>query len=474
MTESLFSARSLSGLFRRVTRQPLWYHYPCCLTITTFYPVNSIPMKALTTSQIARIDQQHIWHPYSSLTHPIPAYQVVSANGVRLKLADGHELIDGMSSWWSTIHGYNHPTLNMALKDQIDTMSHVMFGGIIHEPAAQLAKTLVDITPSGLDKVFFSDSGSVSVEVALKMAIQYWHSLGHPEKSRILSLRKGYHGDTFGAMSVCDPVTGMHHLFSEVLARQLFTESPRCSFDAPWDESYLVDIKSMLEQHHHEMAAIILEPVLQGAGGMHFYSPTYVSRVRELCDDYDVLLIADEIATGFGRTGKLFSCEWAEVTPDILCLGKAMTGGYMTLAATLCTTKISDGICHGEAGVFMHGPTFMGNPLACAVANANIDLLLSSSWQTSVSAIEQQLKSELAPAAGFEDVADVRCLGAVGVIETKAPVDLATIQAQFVAEGVWVRPFGNRVYVMPPYIISKSDLSTLTAGMLKVVKNYRV
>jgi adenosylmethionine---8-amino-7-oxononanoate aminotransferase len=428
-------------------------------------------MEHLTTSQISDIDQQHIWHPYSSLTQPIPAYHVVSASGVRLKLANGHELIDGMSSWWSAIHGYNHPTLNQALKDQIDTMSHVMFGGIIHEPAALLCKTLVNITPEGLDKVFLCDSGSVSVEVALKMAIQYWYSKGESKKSHILSLRNGYHGDTFGAMSVCDPVTGMHHLFSNSLAEQLFTESPRCGFHEKWEESYVTDIKHLLDKHSNELAAVILEPVLQGTGGMYFYSPDYLKRVRELCDEYDVLLIADEIATGFGRTGKLFACEWAGITPDILCLGKAMTGGYMTLAATLCTKKVSDGICNGEAGVFMHGPTFMGNPLACSVANASIELLLSTNWQARILEIEQQLISGLAPAKDFDNVIDVRCLGAVGVIETKTPVDIAKIQQQFVEEGIWVRPFGSRVYVMPPYIISQKDLNTLMIGILKVVKN---
>ncbi|MDO7654016.1 MAG: adenosylmethionine--8-amino-7-oxononanoate transaminase, partial [Porticoccus sp.] len=381
-------------------------------------------MEQLTTSQISNIDQQHIWHPYSSLTNPIPAYHVESASGVRLKLADGRELIDGTASWWSAIHGYNHPLLNKALKNQVDSMSHVMFGGIIHEPAALLCKTLVNITPEGLDKVFLCDSGSVSVEVALKMAIQYWYSKGQPEKSRILSLRKGYHGDTFGAMSVCDPVSGMHHLFSNSLAEQLFTESPRCSFHEKWDESYLTDIKHLLDKHSHELAAVILEPVLQGTGGMYFYSPDYLKRVRELCDEHDVLLIADEIATGFGRTGKLFACEWAGITPDILCLGKAMTGGYMTLAATLCTSKVSDGICNGEAGVFMHGPTFMGNPLACSVANASIELLLNSNWQARVLEIEQQLISGLSPAKDFDNVIEVRCLGAVGVIETKSPVDI--------------------------------------------------
>ncbi|MEH6616369.1 MAG: adenosylmethionine--8-amino-7-oxononanoate transaminase [Porticoccus sp.] len=430
-------------------------------------------MEHLTTSQISDIDQQHIWHPYSSLTKPIPAYHVTSASGVRLKLADGRELIDGMSSWWSAIHGYNHPTLNIALKSQVDIMSHVMFGGITHEPAAQLCKTLVDITPAGLEKVFLCDSGSVSVEVALKMAVQYWHSKGHSEKSRFLGLRNGYHGDTFGAMSVCDPVTGMHQIFDNTIAKQLFSESPRCKFHDDWDESYVTDISRLLEKHSHELAAVILEPILQGTGGMHFYSPTYLKRVRELCDKHNVLLIADEIATGFGRTGKLFGCDWAGITPDILCLGKAMTGGYMTLAATLCTTQVSDGICNGEAGVFMHGPTFMGNPLACSVANASIELLLSTNWQARIIDIERQLEIGLAPASDFDNVADVRCLGAIGVIETKEPVDVAKIQKQFVAEGIWVRPFGNRVYVMPPYIISRDDLDTLIAGMLNVVKNYK-
>ena len=430
-------------------------------------------MEDLTTSQISAIDQQHIWHPYSSLTTPIPAYHITSARGVRLKLADGRELIDGMSSWWSGIHGYNHPTLNIALKNQIDIMSHVMFGGITHEPAAQLCKTLVDITPAGLEKVFLCDSGSVSVEVALKMAVQYWYSQGHSEKSRFLSLRNGYHGDTFGAMSVCDPVTGMHQIFDNTIIKQLFTESPRCKFHDDWDESYVTDISRLLEKHSHELAAVILEPILQGTGGMHFYSPTYLKRVRELCDKHNVLLIADEIATGFGRTGKLFACDWADITPDILCLGKAMTGGYMTLAATLCTTKVSDGICNGEAGVFMHGPTFMGNPLACSVANASIELLLSTNWQARIIDIERQLELGLAPARDFENVADVRCLGAIGVIETKEPVDVAKIQEQFVAEGIWVRPFGNRVYLMPPYIISREDLDILMTGLLNVIKNYK-
>ena len=429
-------------------------------------------MMKLSTSQIAAVDQQFIWHPYSSLTNPLPAYQVDSANGVRLKLVDGRELIDGMASWWCVIHGYNHPALNAALQTQAQRMAHVMFGGIIHEPAARLAQTLVDITPDGLEKVFFSDSGSVSVEVAMKMAIQYWQSSGVKGKTRLLSLRNGYHGDTFGAMSVCDPVTGMHHLFSDVLMPQVFSEAPLCAFDADWDECYLIDFEEKISSHAQELAAVILEPVVQGAGGMRFYSPYFLQRVRELCDAHNVLLIADEIATGFGRTGKLFACEWAGISPDILCLGKALTGGYMTLAATLCTKQVSDGICQGEASVFMHGPTFMGNPLACAVANASIELLLSSDWQTRIADIQQQLESALAPARDFSNVADVRVLGAIGVIEMKEPVELARIQKEFVDQGVWIRPFGKLVYVMPPYIIGRQDLATLCRVMLDVVRKY--
>lgn len=426
-------------------------------------------MNNLSRSQIAAIDQQHIWHPYSSLTAPIPAYEVTSADGVHINLSDGRQLIDGMSSWWCVIHGYNHPALNTALHEQIERVSHVMFGGLTHEPAARLANTLVDITPAGLEKVFLCDSGSVSVEVAMKMAFQYWQSRGVHGKTRLLSLRNGYHGDTFGAMSVCDPVTGMHHLFHDVLMQQLFTEAPRCAFEVEWDEIYIKDFEDKLSCHNHELAAVILEPIVQGAGGMRFYSPHFLQRVRELCDEYDVLLIADEIATGFGRTGKLFACEWADVTPDILCLGKSLTGGYMTLAATLCTEKVSDGICQGEAGVFMHGPTFMGNPLACAVANASIELLLSSDWSTRIQTIESQLQAELTPARSYDNVADVRVLGAIGVVEMKQAVDLATIQKQFVDRGVWIRPFGKLVYVMPPYIISDEDLHLLCSAMLEVV-----
>lgn len=451
----------------------LWYHHSHYHTIAVIGIVNHLSMANLSTSQIDAIDQQHIWHPYSSLTQPVPAYQVTSASGVRLKLADGSELIDGMASWWCVIHGYNHPTLNAALQEQASRMSHVMFGGIVHEPAAQLAKTLVDITPLGLEKVFLSDSGSVSVEVAMKMALQYWQSQGNKNKTRFLSLRNGYHGDTFGAMSVCDPITGMHHLFSDVLMPQIFAEAPCCSFTDDWDESFIEDFSDKLAANSQGLAAVILEPIVQGAGGMRFYSPTYLQRVRQLCDEHNVLLIADEIATGFGRTGKLFACEWAAITPDILCLGKALTGGYMTLAATLCTQKVSDGICEGEAGVFMHGPTFMGNPLACAVANASIELLLSSDWQLRIAQLQQQLEAGLAPARDFTHVAEVRVLGGIGVIEMCEPVELARIQKQFVERGVWIRPFGKLVYVMPPYIMTEQDLKILCNALVDVVRDYR-
>ena len=427
-------------------------------------------LKKLSTQQIHTIDQAHVWHPYSSLSQPLPTYHVTSASGVRLQLGDGGELIDGMSSWWCAIHGYNHPQLNEAVTTQLAKMSHVMFGGIIHEPAAQLAQRLVDITPEPLNKVFFSDSGSVSVEIAIKMALQFWQAKGHAEKNKLLSLRKGYHGDTFAAMSVCDPETGMHHLFSEVLHPQVFSESPRCRFDEAWQPDCLVDFERQLTTHKDQLAAVILEPIVQGAGGMHFYSPDYLKGVRALCDEHEVLLIADEIATGFGRTGKLFACEWAGISPDIMCVGKALTGGYMTLAATLCNDRVSAGIGESEAGVFMHGPTFMANPLACAVANASIELLLASSWQENIARIEAQLKEQLAPCKAYSTVADVRVLGAIGVVEMTDFVDVAALQKRFVEAGVWIRPFAKLVYVMPAFNIAAADLSCLTAALVKVLK----
>jgi len=429
-------------------------------------------IESLTPEQVATIDKMHIWHPYSSLLNPIPAYQVVSASGVHLKLSDGRSLIDGTSSWWSAIHGYNHPILNKALVSQMNKVSHVMFGGITHEPAAQLCKKLVDITPIGLEKVFLSDSGSVSVEVALKMALQYWSSQGRHEKSQFLSFKKGYHGDTLGAMSVCDPINGMHSLFSDVLAKQIFAESPPCSFDDTWEDFFISDVRSKLQKNNKTIAAVIIEPVMQAAGGLNFYSPRYLTELRQLCNDFDVLLIVDEIATGFGRTGRLFACEWSEISPDILCVGKALTGGYMTLAATLCTVKVSDGICRGGAGVFMHGPTYMGNPLACSVANASIDLLLTSDWQSSVSKINAQLMEQLSELTGYAAVKDVRCLGAVGVVEMLNKIDIGKIQKEFISEGIWIRPFDTRIYVMPPYNISSDDLTRLTSGIVRVVHRF--
>ena len=420
-------------------------------------------------SDISQKDQQFVWHPYSSLTKPIPAYEVVSAKGVRLELANGRQLIDGMSSWWCAIHGYNHPALNAAAKDQIDRMSHVMFGGITHSPAVTLCEKIVDITPEGLDKVFLSDSGSVSVEVAIKMAFQYWISKGQPKKNKLLSLKGGYHGDTFAAMSVCDPTNGMHHIFDQVLPQHYFAPKPQIGFDQPWDISDIAVFKSIIEKQHQNIAAVILEPVVQGAGGMNFYSPEYLRQVRLLCDKHDVILIADEIATGFGRTGKLFACEWAQITPDIMCLGKSLTGGYMTLAATICTEKLSNGICDGDAGCFMHGPTFMGNPLACAVANASIEQLLNEDWQSNIARIETVLKQQIEPFIHLDTVADTRILGAIAVVEMKQPVQLAEIQRQFVARGIWVRPFGRLVYVMPPFIMSNQDLESLMQGIYEVL-----
>lgn len=425
----------------------------------------------LTPAQIALNDQTHVWHPYASFTNPPPTYAVESAAGATLTLSDGRQLLDGMSSWWCTIHGYNHPVLNEALRSQLDKVSHVMFGGLTHQPAVELAKLLVDITPAGLNKVFFSDSGSVAVEVAMKMAIQYWHSQGKAEKSQLLSLRNGYHGDTFGAMSVCDPVTGMHHLFHHNLMQNLFAEAPVSGFHRDWDDAYIADFRSLIATHHSQLAAVILEPIVQGAGGMRIYPPEYLRQVRQLCDQYDVLLIADEIATGFGRTGKLFACEHADIAPDILCLGKALTGGYMTMAATLCNDRISDGICGGEAGVFMHGPTFMGNPLAAATALASTRLLLSQDWQSQVQRIETQLSRGLEPCRQYAHVADVRIIGAIGVVEMAAPVRMTEIQQAFVEAGVWIRPFGKLVYVMPPYVMTDTELETLTSAMVKVLAN---
>lgn len=421
----------------------------------------------MTPDDIA-FDLRHIWHPYTSMSNPLPAYPIVSAKGVELTLANGNQLIDGMSSWWAAIHGYNHPELNTAITEQLAAMSHVMFGGITHPSAVALCRKLLAITPAPLECIFLADSGSVAVEVAIKMALQYWQAKGE-KRQRIVALKRGYHGDTFGAMSVCDPDNSMHSLYKGYLPNHLFVEAPKTGFYQPWDATDIDALRTTLAQHHQHIAAVMLEPIVQGAGGMRIYHPEYLTQARALCDEFNVLLIADEIATGFGRTGKLFACEHAGISPDIMCVGKALTGGYMTLSATLTTRHIADTISQGDAGCFMHGPTYMGNPLACAVANASLSLLEQGHWVNQVAQIEAQLKTELLPLKQAKSVKDVRVLGAIGVVEMVEPVNMAKLQKYFVDEGVWIRPFGQLIYIMPPYIISPEKLTKLTQAIEKAV-----
>ena len=447
----------------------------------------------LSVQELIEFDQHHVWHPYASLPNAVPCVPIKSAQGVTLELYNGTTLIDGMSSWWAAIHGYNHPKLNNAAKDQISKMSHVMFGGLTHAPAVELAQALVDMTPPDLQHVFYCDSGSVAIEVAMKMALQYWYNRQQQQSSsssvsssldknrmtkhKFLTIRGGYHGDTFKAMSVCDPINGMHHLFSNVLHSQIFCQRPEIPYHAhEWDEDDVSDFRQQLEDHHEEIAAVILEPIVQGAGGMRFYHPQYLLRVRELCTEYDVLLILDEIATGFGRSGQLFASQHVPnnaVQPDILCIGKALSGGFLSFAATLTTTKVSQVFAQGEAGVLMHGPTFMGNPLACAVSLASLKLLrddVQYQWQTKVRRIERQLQQELEPCRESPLVQDVRVLGAIGVVELKEPMNLKEVQPEIVQHGVWLRPFGKLLYTMPPFIIQPHELKRVTQAMVALTR----
>lgn len=420
---------------------------------------------------LLEFDQEHIWHPYAKTPSPIPAIGVKKTNGSIITLADDRELVDGMSSWWATLHGYNHPKIQQAMHQQIDTMPHIMFGGLTHEPAIELAKRLIELTPKGLDKVFFCDSGSVAVEVAIKMALQFWISQDRPEKNRLLTVKNGYHGDTFATMAVCDPVNGMHSLFSQVLTQHFFAEAPQMGFDTESDNADIESVRHQLEAHIDHIAAVIIEPIVQGAGGMRFYRPDYLRQLRQLCDEFGVLLIVDEIATGFGRTGKLFASEWADIQPDIITLGKTLTGGHISLAATLATSEISDTLNRGNPGILAHGPTFMANPLACAAAIANIDVLLESDWQANIRRIETHFKETLLPLNDLVGVANARVLGAIGVIELERDDLGPQIQAAAIENGIWLRPFGKLIYSMPAYNINDNDLKTLSSGIIASVKS---
>lgn len=420
-------------------------------------------------NEMLGFDRLHIWHPYTSMIDPLPVYPVRSAEGVYIELETGERLIDGMSSWWSAVHGYNNPVLNDAVKEQVDKMSHVMFGGLTHEPAVKLAQKLVDMTPGGLDRVFYCDSGSVSVEVAIKMALQYMQAKGETRRTKLATARGGYHGDTWHAMSVCDPVGGMHTLYEGRVPVQFFVPRPSVPFDGEWDDREMEPLRELFEKNGSEIAAFIIEPVVQGASGMWIYHPSYLKGVRELCDRYGILMIADEVATGFGRTGRMFACEWAGVTPDIMCLGKAITGGYMSFAAVMATPDVAFTISSREPRSFMHGPTFMGNPLACAVANASLELVSQPHVLPRIAEIEKQLRAHLEPVRHMPCVADLRILGAIAVVELQKPVDMASMQKRCVEEGVWIRPFGKLFYVMPQYIITDEQLAILCGAMIRIL-----
>jgi len=425
--------------------------------------------EATWDSLLAR-DRRLVWHPYGALPAATPSLPVVSADGVRLRLADGRELIDGMASWWCAIHGYRHPALDAAVRGQLERMAHVMFGGLTHEPAIRLAERLIELAPAPIERVFFADSGSVSVEVAVKMCLQFQRAIGRAERVRLLTVRGGYHGDTFGAMAVCDPVGGMHGLFTGVLPEHVFAERPPDGFDAPLDEAWARHVSELVADHAHELAAVIVEPVVQGAGGMRFHSPDCVALLRRLCDEHGLLLVLDEIATGFGRTGAMFACEHAGVAPDVMCVGKALTGGYMTLAATLCSAEVAAAISSGEGGGLMHGPTFMANPLACAVALASLNLLADGGWRARVADLQAGLSAGLEPARELAGVCDVRVLGAIGVVQLEHDVDVVAATQIALERGVWLRPFRDLIYTMPPYVIDEDDLARVTAAVVDVAR----